>query len=452
MQKKIAIVGIVVLTIFVFVANMFSTYFGRYTTKGSSFSIQQIDLSQEPTGIDEDLKYLYETTIVDLGDGGEKYLAHPDSIVIQNQSGQNVLHTFYVLGHGKGALAVKTSTDGGLTYSERLVDIPESWSKSEETPTVFELDFVDGTKKIMLVSGCPKWAGTRDGDGFCVSILGEDGQWSEFERFFGKDDEFHVNPIVAMSSLVHLKENGEFVDKWMGFFHDDKFKLYCTTLSFEGEKMIWSKPKEYLKNSYDESNKAIDQRHLAKMVNLCEVLVVRSESGNGDILCMIGRSNTKRINSLMAFSYDEGKTWSQLKEVPAELNGERHKAIYDGDRLFITFRSIERDPKLLKQFNKTKFVSDGWVAWVGTFDSLLEWYKNGTADQTAVRIKLAHIYLDGQTSPQKLANSDTGYCGVCLIDGYIVVTTYGRACPNDERTMIISKRLNLSDIDKLRVS
>ena len=50
------------------------------------------------------------------------------------------------------------------------------------------------------------------------------------------------------------------------------------------------------------------------------------------------------MNSMLAFSYDEGNTWTKLKEAPSALNGDRHKAEYLKDgRLFITFRSIERD-------------------------------------------------------------------------------------------------------------
>lgn len=79
---------------------------------------------------------------------------------------------------------------------------------------------------------------------------------------------------------------------------------------------------------------------------MCEVECIRSEQGNGDELCLITRSNSKKINSLVSFSKDEGKTWSKPVELPAALNGERHKAEWTKDgRLFITFRSIERGPK-----------------------------------------------------------------------------------------------------------
>lgn len=447
-KKKIVIIIVIIVAVLLVLAAIGAgIYFGLYSSRGSSYSTPRIDLSVEPEGVPDDLKYLYQTVIVDEGDGGESYLAHPDSILMPTEDGE-ALYTFYVCGHGKGAIAVKSSDDGGLTYSERITDIPESWATSEETPTVYRLDFEDGSTRFLLVSACPKWTGYKEGNGFCASITDENGTWSEFERFYGKGSEPHLYPIVAMSSLIHLKENGEYVDKWMGFFHDDKFSLYSTVLSFEDGKMNWSVPEEYLKNSVDSDGKSIDQTLKARAVNLCEVLVIRNESGEGDVLCMIGRSNTKLINSLMAFSYDEGKTWTELKEVPPELNGERHKAVYDGNRLFITFRSIERDPKLLKEYHETKFVSEGWVAWVGTFDSLTDWYYNQKSTGN-YRVKLAHMYLDGDTEPTYSANADTGYCGVTMVDGYIVVTTYGKAISGSDKTVIVSKRIKLTDLDRL---
>ncbi len=447
-EKIIVITAIILLEIIVLGIIGTGIYLGMYSSVGHAYSLNRIDLTIRNNSVPDELKYMYDTTIVDDGDGGEPYLAHPDSIVMPTKDGQDAIYTFYVLGHGKGEIATKYSLDGGLTYSSRLTTTPQSWEKSEETPTVYRLDFQDGHTQFLLVSACPKWVGYKEGNGFCASITDEDGNWSEFERFYGKNDTPHLYPIVAMSSLVHLKENGEYVDKWMGFFHDNKFRLFSTILSFEDGKMHWSTPTEYLENSYDETGKNISQTLKAKAVHLCEVLVVRNDGGNGDVLCMIGRSDTKLMNSLMTFSYDEGKTWSQLKEVPAELNGERHKAVYDGNRLLITFRSIERDSALVKSYHTNKFISEGCVAWAGSFESLENWYYHGESTGQ-YRIKLFHTYLNGQTTSTFRANPDTGYCGVVIIDGYITVCTYGKAIAGSDKTVIISRRIKLDDIDKL---
>ena len=429
-------------------------FYFKYTTDGGNYGIVQIDLSVKPTDTDAHLDYLYNFQTIDFGDGGESYMAHPDSVLLNRGTDDETVLTAYVSGHGRGALICKTTKDGE-TYSARLTNTPESWKHSEETPTLYELDFTDGSKKLIMISANPKWPGYTSGDGFNVSLSDDEGAtWTEFEKFYGKGSSHKVNAIVAMSSLTHLKENGEFVDKWMGLFHDNSFRCYKTILTFdENGKMHWSDPQEFFKNSVNGSGKKIDQTFLAKMAKLCEIEVIRSEGGNGDALCLIARCETRRMNSMMSFSYDEGATWTELKEVPSALCGDRHKAEYLQDgRLFIVFRSIERDKAKIKANGGglSHFISEGWVAWVGTFDDLVKWYNGDTTAEGEYRIKLAHAYNDGQTAPSVAANRDCGYSGLVILkDGTIVVSAYGRFSAESDKTYIISKHMNISDLDEL---
>ena len=95
---------------------------------------------------------------------------------------------------------------------------------------------------------------------------------------------------------------------------------------------------------------------------------------------------------------------------------------------------------------------------VGTYDDL----KKGKEGR--YRIKLAHTYLEAQKAPELAANADTGYCGnVVLSDGTVVTSSYGIFSPEEmkegtqktdkgkqsRRTYIVSKRIKLSDVDKL---
>lgn len=298
-----------------------------------------------------------------------------------------------------------------------------------------------------MISANPKWKDKETDGGFNCSVSTDEGQsWTEFETFYNVNSEHPVIPIVAMASLTQLKENGAFVDKWMGFFHDSDFYNYKTILTFDDDgNPQWSVPEKYFS----------EYRDIEEKSNMCEVECIRSEQGTGDELCLISRSNTKQMNSLISFSNDEGVTWSKPVEAPAALNGERHKAEWTKDgRLFITFRSIERGIKAEQNAIETTtggWISEGWVAWVGTYDDL----KNGTEGQ--YRIKLAHIYVKGQTEPEYYAGADTGYCGnVVLDDGTIVTSSYGKFSPDekinlgtDYRTYICSKRINLADTDEL---
>ena len=419
-----------------------------FSKKTGYYNIPQVDLSIKPQNLPEELEYLFENTIIDDSTG---YLGHPDSVLLNNSD----ILTFYPKGHGKGAVLSKISNNGGVSYDKEIQNPPISWEKSLETPTVYRLEFTTGEEKLILISANSKWPGMSTPGGFNSSISLDEGKtWTEFKRFWDNDSEMPIIPIVAMASLTRLKENGEFVDKWMGIFHDHRFINYKTILTFnENGDYTWSKPEPYLS----------EYRDIETYAGVCEVECIRSNGGKGDELCLITRCNKKTCTSLLIFSNDEGETWSRPKEAPFALNGERHKAEYTDDgRLFITFRSIERDRKRVKKMRKLggekKWYSEGWVAWVGTYDDL----KNGTEGQ--YRIKIAHTYLDHQNEPSIVANADTGYCGnVVLKDGTIVTSSYGVFSPEEKesgtyktdkgkqkrKTFIVSKRIKLSDVEKL---
>ena len=146
----------------------------------------------------------------------------------------------------------------------------------------------------------------------------------------------------------------------------------------------------------------------------------------------------------MAYSTDEGETWTELKEAPAAVNGERHKAEYTPDgRMVMTFRSVERDGRF-------SWHSEGLVMWVGKYEDLKKWYDSGENSLGDYRVKLAHIYLSGQAEPAEKAGSDTGYCGVVVLsDGRIVVSSYGKFDAESGKTYIASKTVKLEDLDKL---
>lgn len=410
-----------------------------FKVKGSNYTIPQLDLSVMPENVDEKYRYLYEYSVVDEGMG---YLGHPDSVLLKNG---NIL-TVYPEGHGKGAILGKISTDGGVTYEKTLNRTPDSWKMSRETPTIYRLEFTDREDRLILISGNPRWGLEPTTGGFNCSVSKDEGvTWSEFDLFYSLKDSYACIPIVSMASLTRLKENGKFVDKWMGLFHDSAFHNYYTILTLDkNDRPHWTKPKKYFK-SY---------RRIEKKSQMCEVECVRSMAGWGNEICLITRSNCKKCNTLLTFSNDEGASWSKPVYAPASLNGERHKAEYLPDgRLFITFRSIERDGDKIAKYSENKhrsWYSEGWVAWVGTYEDL----KEGKEGQ--YRIKLAHTYLDEQNEPDVAANADTGYCGnVVLPDGTVVTSTYGIFSPDlkaengKRKTFIASKRINVEDTDEL---
>lgn len=356
------------------------------------------------------------------------YLAHPDLVMADD----GTLITMYPQDHGKGPIAMKISEDFGLTWSDRVQNTPASWEESQETPTLYNISFVDaegaktGETALILVSGCPYWhfIGNRiDENGFNFSVSTDDGDtWSEFRNMYGKQwaAQNGAEPydcIVAMSSLTQVKENGKYVNKWMGTFHDHKFYNYKTYLTFETDKdgsLKTDSEGRYIANWSEPEYLIPEWRKYEKLSNICEVEIIRtpSEDGaslDGDRLVMITRANSRKTLSLILISDDEGKTWSEPRELPPELNGDRHKAEYDPvtGKLVISFRQITSYKKSALSVKNT-ILSLGWVGWVGTFDQLLS---DGKGD--------ALVVLGASQS------ADCGYAGTVCKDGQFVMISYG---------------------------
>lgn len=353
-------------------------------------------------------------------DKTDKYLGHPDMVLTDGGE----LITMYPGSHGRGAIITKKSGDFGQTWSERLADTPESWVNSQETPTLYKLEFLNGTSKILLVSGCPYWPGTSiKANGFNFSISADDGTtWSEFENVYSPAD-----CIVAMSSLTRLKENGSYVDKWMGTFHTHKFVNYKTVLSFdENGKAHWSEPQPLL----------AEHRKIEKSAAMCELEIIRGENEHSDTLILLARANSRRTNSLISVSRDEGNTWTKPVELPYVLTGDRHKAEYDAEsgRYVITFRSIV-PPK--SNALASDRLSAGWVGWIGTFDDLLS-----LADGDKSNDRLGDAFIRFSVNYN---GNDCGYSGIVIKDGLVCAVSYGYFDAEAENPYILCVRFKPAD-------
>jgi hypothetical protein len=335
----------------------------------------------------------HRQVVVDREEG--QYLGHPTTVLLEDG---RTLIAVYPKGHGRGAIVMKRSTDGGLTWSERL-PVPETWSTSRETPTIHRvIDPRDGTKRLILFSGLHP---------IRMAVSADDGRtWSDLEPIgdFGG--------IVAMSSVVRLTDG-----RYLALFHDDGRFLRAGgtrgggmwvygTLSADGG-LTWSGPQEIATHPD---------------AHLCEPGVVRSPDGLR--LAALLRENSRKHNSFLIVSDDEGATWSAPRELPGALTGDRHVGRYAPDgRLFVSFRDTTHESP----------TQGDWVGWVGTFDDILE----GRQGQYRVRLLDNHHRWD------------CAYPGVeVLPDGTFVATTYGHWTP-DAAPYIVSVRFNLGEIDAL---
>jgi hypothetical protein len=154
--------------------------------------------------------------------------------------------------------------------------------------------------------------------------------------------------------------------------------------------------------------------------SLCEPGVLRSPDGKQ--IAVLLRENSRKYNSFVIFSNDEGLSWTEPRELPAALTGDRHVAKYAPDgRLFISFRDTTH-------VSPTK---GDWVAWVGTYDDIV----NGREGQYRVRIM------------DNTKGADCCYPGIELLpDGTFVTTTYGH-WTEGEPAYIVSVRFKLDELD-----
>lgn len=336
-----------------------------------------------------------------------QYLGHPTTVLLDD--GRTML-CVYPKGHGRGAIVYKRSSDAGLTWSERL-PTPASWATSKEVPTLHRVVDADGKKRIIMFSGLyPTRMAVSEDDGDTWSELEQVGDWGG---------------IVVMGCLTDLHTGA---GNYMALFHDDGrfltdppqavkpplFKL-LKTLSADGG-LTWSDPETIYQSA---------------AIHLCEPGIVRSPDGKQ--LAVLLRENARRKNSHIIFSDDEGSTWSEPREMPASLNGDRHTAQYTPDgRLFVTFRSNAPKGSVSLQKGPGPFQGD-WVAWVGTYDDLVA----GSPGQYHVRLKDNH------------RGADCAYPGVeVLSDGTLVTTTYGHWAQGEE-PYVLCVRLKLGELDDM---
>lgn len=347
------------------------------------YSIPTIDLAAD----------VARQAIVDREPG--QYLGHPTTVLLED--GRTML-CVYPKGHGKGAIVLKRSKDGGRTWSERLT-VPENWSTSLETPTIHRTVDRRGKKRLILFSGLyPIRMSVSDDDGATWTPLKPIGE-------FGG--------IVAMADVVRLRDG-----RYMAVFHDDGrfiaakpqpagFKVY-KSISNDGG-LTWSAPVVIAKHAE---------------AHLCEPGIIRSPDGRQ--LAMLMRENSRRFNSFVAFSNDEGETWTEPRELPGSLTGDRHVAKYLNDgRLFISFRDTTHE-------SPTK---GDWVAWVGRYEDIVE----GREGQYRLRLM------------KNFKGADCAYPGVeVLKDGTVVTTTYGH-WTEGELPYIVSIRLRADELDSGRL-
>ncbi|MDY0169521.1 MAG: sialidase family protein [Thermoguttaceae bacterium] len=328
----------------------------------------------------------------------ETYQGHADTLLMPDGK---TMFAAWSIGHAQHIGPLKRSDDGGLNWGE-LIDVPEDWWTTSNTPTVHRLVAPEGTERLFVFGGGLNWLGGHGGKPPypMQQAVSEDG---------GR----------TWSAMAPNGVEGEVPPK-------DIF-------SFDGGKklVMWSDLPGYVVDSVSH-NGGLTWEQERKILRVpgrwAQPAILRSPDGKQ--LVMLMRENNRRFNSLYSTSDDEGRTWAEPRELPAALTGDRHVLRYAPDgRVVVVMR------------DRAGQGSDDWesptyghfVAWVGTYADIVE----GREGQ--YRVKLLHSH----------AGADCGYAGFeVLPDGTLVATTYVKYQPGPERHSVVSVRFKLDELDR----
>lgn len=375
-----------------------------------------------------------------------QYLGHPTTVLLDD--GQTII-AVYPKSHGRGPVVMKKSYDGGKTWTDRL-PVPTSWATSLEVPTLYRTRDVGGGKHLIMFSGLyPIRMSHSEDEGESWSELEPIGDFGgivamgdvtevgkgEYLAYFHDDGRF-IKPSGTDLTEVYVTGEGAHVASRIVYSASDgrggwvpysvwnssseaagipagKWeKRFTTTADYEGSAERRGRFTVYSVRSRDGGLTWGELRPVCthESASLCEPGVVRSPDGRQ--LAMLLRENSRKYNSFVCFSDDNGESWSAPRELPGALTGDRHTIRYLKDgRLFVSFRDMCFESP----------TRGDWCGWVGTYDDIA----NGREGEYRVRLMKNH---DG---------CDCAYPGVLVLeDGTVAATTYGAWTPGEKQYIV----------------
>lgn len=316
------------------------------------------------------------------------YQGHPTTVLMEDGK---TIFCVWSFNHGGIAGPMAKSTDGGITWEQ--IKSPSDWSNMKNCPSIYRMTDKKGKERLMVYSAQPNIAQTYSENGGKT--------WTPIKSM-------NIPCVMAFTSMVQLK-NGDYLAMFNrrpeGQTGPPQNEV-CQSISKDGG-LTWNTPQTIVPNSKNNIP--------------CEPFVFYSPDKK-QLACLI-RDNKRDGHSLVIFSNDEGKTWSNPVETPWGLTGDRHIAQYAPDgRLVVAFRDMAPLSPTREHF----------IVWIGHYNDLI----NQTQGQ--YRVKLLHSY----------AGSDCGYPGLEILpDGTFVATTYIKYEAGEKKHSVVSVRFSLKETD-----
>ena len=322
------------------------------------------------------------------------YQGHPSTVLMPDG---RTIYCVWTLNHGGPCGPMKRSDDGGRTWSD-LLPVPANWTEVRNCPAIYRLVAPDGTARLLVFAG-------QGPGGSMHQSHSEDGggTWTPM----APNGLVCVMPLCTivpidggkrLLGMTNIRRPGETEEQYSN--------VVAQSVSADGG-LTWGEWRIVLDIPGCKPS---------------EPALIRSPDG-ARLLCLM-RENNRAINSWMMTSGDEGRTWSEARQLPADLSGDRHTARYAPDgRLVVCFRDTAATSPTRHHF----------VAWVGTHHDIV------TGSEGHYRVKLLHSH----------AGKDCGYPGVeCLPDGTFVATTYIKYTSGPEKHSVVSVRFALDELDR----